>query len=426
MAQNQSSKVTTVDTSEQKSTGTIMNCDSTSKQQPELWLPIPLNFKGSELCQIHPSRNLTKLQRAFQPITPIVNDSGEFYPLLANVPRSCFYMKTCSFRDATPPIAYNGIFSTRPPQAQYGMKMCRDGSCRFCYERRDLTHRFEPTINFSNTQVHRFLNKYEVYLNCNVTCTTSNIIYALTCPCRRFDYIGRCVVPFRDRMRDHRICGTRLVANSFLGQIVADRLKADRTPDPTFPEDQNRLYEHSTYCLAALKIFLETHPDFWCFVPMTKEQVAIDDATLTMADRNQLAEYEHSSTLPTETNAYQRDMNLVRWCIKYLAPPPPNYQYSLRQKIEQYEFFREKKECFVSRFLSLYNAAIVIALPENASNAVRHVVQALLIVYAEPKLNITTGVDDTVSISSDADDEIWCKDLIHPRLVQNSLSTSTC
>ncbi|CAF1261279.1 unnamed protein product [Rotaria sp. Silwood1] len=344
MAQNQSSKVTTVDTSEQKSTGTIMNCDSTSKQQPELWLPIPLNFKGSELCQIHPSRNLTKLQRAFQPITPIVNDSGEFYPLLANVPRSCFYMKTCSFRDATPPIAYNGIFSTRPPQAQY----------------------------------------------------------------------------------DHRICGTRLVANSFLGQIVADRLKADRTPDPTFPEDQNRLYEHSTYCLAALKIFLETHPDFWCFVPMTKEQVAIDDATLTMADRNQLAEYEHSSTLPTETNAYQRDMNLVRWCIKYLAPPPPNYQYSLRQKIEQYEFFREKKECFVSRFLSLYNAAIVIALPENASNAVRHVVQALLIVYAEPKLNITTGVDDTVSISSDADDEIWCKDLIHPRLVQNSLSTSTC
>ncbi|CAF1049380.1 unnamed protein product [Rotaria sordida] len=41
---------------------------------------------SSQLCQIHPSKNLTTHQRTFQPITSLLNDSDEFYPLLANVP----------------------------------------------------------------------------------------------------------------------------------------------------------------------------------------------------------------------------------------------------------------------------------------------------------------------------------------------------
>ncbi|CAF1442996.1 unnamed protein product [Rotaria sordida] len=142
-------------------------------------------------------------------------------------------------------------------------------------------------------------------------------------------------------------------------------------------------------------MFLKAHPEFWCLVPMTKEQVLMDDATLSAEERNRLKEYENSSIVETTTDPYIRELNLVRWCIKYLPPPPLNYQYSLRQKLEQYEFF----------------------LPEDASSAVCHVIQALLIVYAEPNLNILiTDTDTTATTSDDSMDEIWCKDLIQPRI----------
>ena len=85
-------------------------------------------------------------------------------------------------------------------EARYGMKRCRDRNCRFCYERLDITNRFEQAMCFSENQIHRFVNQYQVYLNANVVCTSSNVIYALTCPCHQYDYIGRCRVPFRDRM----------------------------------------------------------------------------------------------------------------------------------------------------------------------------------------------------------------------------------
>ena len=61
-----------------------------------------------------------------------------------------------------------GLFCTDPPEARFGMKQCQDKSCHFCYERLDLTERFERAIHFSSGQVHRFVNNYNVYLNCDV------------------------------------------------------------------------------------------------------------------------------------------------------------------------------------------------------------------------------------------------------------------
>ncbi|CAF4791122.1 unnamed protein product, partial [Rotaria sp. Silwood2] len=109
-------------------------------------------------------------------------------------------MKTCTFRNSKRHWNYTGLFCNVEPKAYYDMKKCEDRNCRFCYERSDLTKRLERAMNFSNKQIHRFVNNYQVYLNCDVTCTTSNVIYALTCPCHRYDYIGRCQAPFRDRM----------------------------------------------------------------------------------------------------------------------------------------------------------------------------------------------------------------------------------
>ncbi|CAF4284088.1 unnamed protein product, partial [Rotaria sordida] len=124
---------------------------------------------------------------------------------------------------------------------------------------------------------------------------------------------------------------------------------------------------------------------------MTHEQARIDNVNLTSAKRQLLVNYQDSLFIETEINQYVRTMPLVRWCVNHVPLPPSNYQFSLPQILEQYEFFRTKSEVVVTRFLDLYNAAIVIALPENASDALRHTVEALLVMYAEPKLVITTS-----------------------------------
>jgi hypothetical protein len=77
-------------------------------------------------------------------------------------------MKTCTFRNSKPRCKDEGIFCRTSPTTQFGMKQCRDKSCRLCYERLDLTHRFERAINFSKNQIHQFINSYQVYLNADV------------------------------------------------------------------------------------------------------------------------------------------------------------------------------------------------------------------------------------------------------------------
>lgn len=81
-------------------------------------------------------------------------------------------MKTCQWRNALPRSILEGLFANRIPEAHYGMKQCRDQSCRFCYERLDLTKRIEPAMNFSNEQLHQCVNHYQIYLNCHVVSHT--------------------------------------------------------------------------------------------------------------------------------------------------------------------------------------------------------------------------------------------------------------
>jgi len=95
---------------------------------------------------------------------------------------------------------------------------------------------------------------------------------------------------------------------------------------------------------------------------MTREQAMIDDANITSTERNILANYQIHDSVDVEeaTSKHIRDSRLIRWCVDHLPQPPLNYQFSLRQTIEQYEFFRARLDLFPTRFLDLYNAAIVI------------------------------------------------------------------
>ena len=126
------------------------------------------------------------------------------------------------------------------------------------------------------------------------------------------------------------------------------------------PDSQQHLYRHSTQCSVALNVFLTCQPNYWCFVPITTAEAMIDDTQLTMNERSILNDHG-SQNNPQTVSEYNRDSSLVHWCLAHVPLPPPNYQFSVRQRIEQYCFFRDRLDLFPSRFLDLYNAAIVIA-----------------------------------------------------------------
>ncbi|CAF1561793.1 unnamed protein product, partial [Rotaria sordida] len=68
-----------------------------------------------------------------------------------------------------------------------------------------------PIVNFASSSMHRFLNGYTTYLNCPPTCTTSNIIYAMTCPCGHYDYVDSTANTLAHAMTYHREHGNRII-----------------------------------------------------------------------------------------------------------------------------------------------------------------------------------------------------------------------
>ncbi|CAF4321712.1 unnamed protein product, partial [Rotaria sordida] len=71
-------------------------------------------------------------------------------------------------------------------------------------------------VEFSQARKHTFLNGYQGILNCSVSCHTRNIIYALTCPCGKYDYIGVTTQSLHDRLRKHREHGNRIMDECLL------------------------------------------------------------------------------------------------------------------------------------------------------------------------------------------------------------------
>lgn len=117
-----------------------------------------------------------------------------------------FYMKTCGYRKSMP-LSYNlHLFTRHDPLIRYGMSACQTLHCRLCFPEYKLTYRSEKhPCRFDSHQCHRFVNGLEVILNCPVTCTDTNLIYALTCPCGRVDYVGESSSTLDSRLKcNHR------------------------------------------------------------------------------------------------------------------------------------------------------------------------------------------------------------------------------
>ncbi len=69
---------------------------------------------------------------------------------------------------------------------------------------------------------------------------------------------------------------------------------------------------------------------------------------------------------------------------------------------------------FLIKEICLY--LFFLLVPAHFSDQMRHLIQALLITYAQPALNRTMNdQDDNATFNSRHSDPYWCQHFIHPR-----------
>jgi hypothetical protein len=188
--------------------------------------------------------------------------------------------------------------------------------------------------------------------------------------------------------------------------------------------DRMWLYQHTARCPVAVQLFLDANPDFWCLVPMTKEEAAARVNTTIPPS------YRRAPIRSTESRS-EAD---AKYLSESVPHPPPSFAFTDRQKHGQVRFFRELKDQVASPTLdtnvNLYNAAIVAVckylyryhlssahdslclVPDNCSAMLRNLVLSLFITHADCNLNKTGRLVNENIYHEYPVRGYWCADLV--------------
>ena len=97
--------------------------------------------------------------------------------------------------------------------------------------------------------------------------------------------------------------------------------------------DKMRLYRHLARCPVALRSFLSSNPNYWCFIPLPWEEALADNIVYlpnaSTTNSQLMTMMSHSFT------NYQE----VAGQLDYISLPPAAYTFSYRQQQNQRQFF---------------------------------------------------------------------------------------
>ncbi|CAF4616109.1 unnamed protein product, partial [Rotaria socialis] len=78
--------------------------------------------------------------------------------------------------------------------------------------------------SIENSSSHRFVNGYTTYLNCPATCTTSNIVFVMTCPCGQYEFIDSTSGTLADALTHHRLACNQMMHSFLTGTPVYEEI----------------------------------------------------------------------------------------------------------------------------------------------------------------------------------------------------------
>ncbi|CAF0955805.1 unnamed protein product [Rotaria sordida] len=308
-------------------------------------------------------------------------------------------MKTCSFRGAEPRSKIEGLFCGRDElQARYTLTPCGNLFCLCCHSLNSHKKIQKwSVVDFNSNSTHRFVNGYTTYLNCPATCTTSNVVYAMTCPCGHYDYVDSTAKTLADAMAYHREHRNRIVHE----KLTDSPLCQESSLDPNEKENEiancMRLYQHSARCPIALRLFLDCNPSYWCFIPLS----CGEQATENIVDLRETFD-TNSESVPVIANVVVNNPRVTQYRVR-VPLPPATYVFSDRQLQQQRSFFERLLSFSTHQFPYVKYQMIV-----------RLYYDTLFIIHAETKLNMICPIGGDVEQRYGRPyDLVWCANLNH-------------
>ncbi|CAF3465460.1 unnamed protein product [Rotaria socialis] len=314
-----------------------------------------------------------------------------------------FYMKTCRFRDAEPCPSIQGLFcNDESLKARYSMVPCGTANCPCCH-------------SIENSSNHRFINGYTTYLNCPVTCTTSNVVYVMTCPCGQYEFIDSTSGTLATALTYHRLVYNHMMHSFLTGTPIYHEMMTHQERCQHLIMKKMRLYQHSAHCPVAIQLFLEHNPAYWCFISKSKEEVEQENDLYARIVRDTRSEFVYM--LPRRTNQEKKVARLLTG----VSLPTTVRHFSSIQIQKQRIFFDRLLLSPVDELpyieADLYKIKIIAVLPQDESIILRYIIETLFIIHAESKLNMICpiGIDPQQRYGRPYDDQ-WYHHIKHPAL----------
>jgi hypothetical protein len=117
-----------------------------------------------------------------------------------------------------------------------------------------------------------------------------------------------------------------------------------------------------------MQIFLNFNPMYWCFVPLTNTEVEVQNrrnavlpSSLILLDSVIPISIGSKDRHEIRATANTRSDETVRSCMRNLPPMPASYNFSIQQRVKQFQYFKNQHDITHQQnpTMDLFNVAII-------------------------------------------------------------------
>lgn len=127
------------------------------------------------------------------------------------------------------------------------------------------------------------------------------------------------------------------------------------------------LYRHAARCPSAIQIFLNFNSIYQCFIPITINETTEHSQNFIVPSSIVLFDLINPTSIGSkDREAIPATMDTrsdeeTRSCMRRIPVPPPGYTFSIRQRIQQFQYFKNKQDIKPKQneSIHLFNAAII-------------------------------------------------------------------
>jgi hypothetical protein len=127
------------------------------------------------------------------------------------------------------------------------------------------------------------------------------------------------------------------------------------------------VYKHAARCPSSIQIFLNFNSTYSRFIPIPireaerQNQNYIIPSSLVLFDMVNIYAIGSADLEHRPANVNTRSDEAVRSCLRNIPPVPTGYAFSLQQRIQQFQYFKNKQDIKMkpNESLDIFNVAII-------------------------------------------------------------------